>query len=248
MHLARVLSGDRRGNAVHNRLLGRLTSLMVGKRGFLEQVLKTIGRDDIASYLGITERGGDDFPQEIIDIVVRVVGKRFPDLTARPERPFWERDEVLFTTRDGLRRAKEDYRLLVEEKIPANSKAIGAAASLGDLSENSEWESAMEEQRTLTTRATQMDREIRSARLIEDQELPIDLVAPGTTVTFSEAATGRERSYRILGPWDVVDEQTVNYRAPIAQGLLGRRIGDAAEVPSPQGPIAVRIEAIERCI
>jgi transcription elongation GreA/GreB family factor len=74
------------------------------------------------------------------------------------------------------------------------------------------------------------------------------MVVPGTTVTFSETTTGHSRSYRILGPWDVVDDHTVNYRAPIAKGMLGRRVGELAEIPSPQGPIAVRIDRIERCI
>lgn len=248
LHLARVLNSDRKGNTFHNRLLSRLTSLLTGKRGFLNKPLTDIGRDDLASYLGITERGGEDFPTEIVDLVLRAVAAYHPDLTAKPERQFWEREEVIFTTAAGLKRIKEDYRVLVEEKIPANSKAIGAAASLGDLSENSEWESAMEEQRNLTTRASEMEQEVRAARLIEGQEIPDDVVAPGTRVVLIEEEGGRRREYAVLGPWDVIDDHTINYRAPIAQGLLGRRAGENAELPSPQGPIRVRIESIERIV
>lgn len=248
LHLARVLNSDRKGNPFHNRLLGRLTSLLTGKRGFLNRPLQDIGREDLASYLGITERGGEDFPQEIVDLVLRAVATHHPDLTAKPERHFWERDDVVFTTKAGLKRIRDDYRILVDEKIPANSKAIGAAASLGDLSENSEWESALEEQRNLTTRAAEMEQEIRMARLIEDQEIPEGLVAPGTAVTITDEATLATQRYQVLGPWDVVDDHTINYRAPIAQGLLGRSAGDTAELPSPQGPIRVRIDRIERIV
>ncbi len=246
LHLARVLSGERKGNVFQGRLLSRLTSLLTGKRGFLHKPLSAINKDDLANYLGISERGGEDFPPEISNLILRAVADKFPELTALDEKPFWERDDAIFTTIAGLKRIKDDYRILVEEKIPANSKAIGAAAALGDLSENSEWESAMEEQRNLTTRATDMDQSIRMAKLIEDQEIPADVVAPGTRITYTELASGKARTYAVLGPWDVVDDHTINYRAPIAQGLLGRVVGDTGEVPSPNGPMTVRVDAIER--
>lgn len=248
LHLARVLNGERKGNSQSSRLLSRLTSLLAGKRGLLATALEGISREDLASYLGISERGGEDFPQEIVDVVLRTVADHYPDLTARPEKPFWERTEHIYSTREGLKRIREDYRVLVEEKIPANSKAIGAAAALGDLSENSEWDAAMEEQRNLTGRATAMDREIRSVKLIEDQDVPDDVVAPGTRVELVEEQTGQRRTYSVLGPWDVVDDHTINYRAPIAHGLLGRRVGEGGELPTPGGSLPVRIERIERIV
>ena len=106
----------------------------------------------------------------------------------------------------------------------------------------------MEEQRNLTTRATDMDQQIRSVRLIEDQDIPTDRVAPGTKVTIVEEASGKQHAYRVLGPWDVVDDHTINYLAPIAQGLLGKGVGDSGEMPTPQGPVRVRIESIERIV
>lgn len=247
LHLARVLNEDRKKNQVHSRLLGRLTSLLTGKRGVLQRSMQSIAREDLAQYVGIVKRSGEDFPQEIVDMIDRAVADQHPDLHAKPEVPFWERDQI-FTTREGLRRIKEEYRLLVEEKIPANSKAIGAAASLGDLSENSEWESAMEEQRNLTGRAQDMDQQLRSTRLIEDQDVPADRVAPGTRVTLVEVAGGKRHVYRVLGPWDITDDHTINYLAPIAQGLLGRTVGEVGEIPGPSGAIEVRIEAIERIV
>lgn len=247
LHLARILNEDRKKNQMHSRLLGRLTSLLSGKRGLLNRSLDGISREDMAQYLGIVKRSGEDFPQEIGDTIDRAVADLYPDLHARPELPFWEKDQI-YTTRDGLRRIKEDYRVLVEEKIPTNSKAIGAAAALGDLSENSEWESAMEEQRNLTGRAQDMDQQIRSARLIEEQDVPNDRVAPGTKITLVEEATGNKLVYRVLGPWDVFDDHTINYLAPIAQGLLGKGVGETGEMPAAVGTKVVRIEAIERIV
>jgi len=198
--------------------------------------------------VGIVARAGEDFPQEIETYLDRAVGRLYPDILAEPEIPFWEKDEYIFTTQDGLKRIKEEYRVLVDVKIPENAQAIGAAASLGDLSENSEWESAMEEQRNLTGRAQEMDGEISSAKLIEDQQIPDDTVAPGQKITLVEEGSGKTLEYRLLGPWDATDEQTINYRAPLAKGLLGKSIGEVGEMPSPSGPVKVKIEAVERIV
>jgi transcription elongation GreA/GreB family factor len=91
-----------------------------------------------------------------------------------------------------------------------------------------------------------MDEQIKSAKLIEDQEIPDDVVAPGQTITLvEEDEEAKKASYRILGPWDMTDDSTINYMAPMAQGLLGLSVGDSGEMPSLTGPIKVRIEAIE---
>jgi transcription elongation GreA/GreB family factor len=105
----------------------------------------------------------------------------------------------------------------------------------------------MEEQRNLTGRAQEMDEQIRSAKLIEDQEIPDGVVAPGQRITLvEEAEDGKTFVYRVLGPWDMTDDTTINYMAPMAQGLLGLSVGDVGEMPSMTGPVKVRIEAIDR--
>jgi transcription elongation factor GreA len=245
LQLARILNEDRKKNQLHSRLLNRVFSLLTGKRGLLDAACDGISRDDLSHYVGIVARAGEDFPPELEAHLDRTAARLYPDLLAQPERPFWDK-EFIYTTLAGLKRIKETYHELVALKIPENSKAIGAAASLGDLSENSEWDAAMEEQRNLTGRAQEMDEQIKSAKLIEDQEIPDDVVAPGQTVTLVEQDEEAKKStYRILGPWDMTDDTTINYMAPMAQGLLGLAVGDIGEMPSLAGPIKVQIKAIE---
>ena len=93
-----------------------------------------------------------------------------------------------------------------------------------------------------------MDGEISSAKLIEDQEIPEDAVAPGQKITLVEEASGKQVEYRLLGPWDATDDFTINYRAPLAKGLLGKQVGEVGEMPSPSGPVKVKIEAVERIV
>ena len=229
LHLVRTLTSDRKGDPARGRLLTRLVSLLTGRRNFLEHILEGINKEDCAVLYGISERGGPDFPTEIGNMVLRTIAKRFPELTNKPDKPFWESD-ANFVTQSGLDRYQEEYRVLVEEKIPANSTAIGVAASHGDISENSEWDAAMEEQRNLTDRATAMSEELLLAKLIEDQLIPTDTVSPGTRVTFTDLTEDAERTVQLLGPWDVTSEAILNYKAPLGQALLGMKPGQVARL------------------
>ena len=249
MHLARAASDGRKTDPMLARVRSRLTSLLTGRRAMLERCFDGIERDDLAAYLQIAERGGDEFPQEITDATLRAVARLYPELTSKPERPFWEIDDQIWVTADGLARQREEYRVLVDEKIPANSKAIGAAASLGDLSENSEWEAAMEEQRNLTGRAQEMDQDLRRARVLEENE-GIDgaTVSPGTRFSFTDTDSGETTTYRLLGPWDVTSDDVLNYRAPIAKAFLGKQVGDTGTYETPDGTRSIRIDSIEKVV
>ncbi|MBK8977708.1 MAG: GreA/GreB family elongation factor [Planctomycetes bacterium] len=248
MHLARIIAKERKGEPALNRIRSRVTSLLVGRRSLLGRALESGARADVAAFLGIAERGGQEFPQEVTDAILRVVADRFPDLTKKPERPFWENDGVIYVTTAGFARHKEAHRVLVDEKIPLNAKAIHAAASYGDLSENAEWEAAMEEQRNLTGRAEEMSRELKRARLLEDQKIPEGMVAPGTRVRFTYVDTGETGALRILGPWDCIEEDIVNYRAPLAHALLGTRPGEESSIVVPEGERTIRVDHVERIV
>lgn len=248
LHLCRVISMEPKSNTALHRVKTKAQAVLLGRRGTLPACLEEVSRDDLASLLGIAERGGSEFPQEITDAILKVVARRFPDITSKPEKPFWERDDFIYVTAEGLRRKREEHRVLVDEKIPANATTIGNAAALGDLSENSEWEAAMEEQRNLTGRAEEMSREIRMARLIEDQELPTEVASPGMKVQFTFLDDNSAQTYRILGPWDAVEDDILNYRAPLAKALLGHRAGDEVEIESPSGSRPARIDALERIV
>jgi transcription elongation factor GreA len=115
---------------------------------------------------------------------------------------------------------------------------------MGDLSENAEWEMAIEEQRTLTSRAAEIEAELRGTELIENAILPEDVVCPGSFVRYRETKSQAEHEIAILGPWDTdQDEHVVSYRAPLAAGLLGRRPGEHARITLPSGELDVEILA-----
>jgi transcription elongation factor GreA len=161
------------------------------------------------------------------------------------EKPFWESGDV-WTTRRGLDAYRSELRHLQDVRIPENSEAIGRAASFGDLSENSEWEAAIEEQRNLTSRAMQMETDLRAARLIEDVTLPENTVAPGITVRYQELPEGPEHTVTLLGPWDTHEENVISYRSPLASGILGLHPGDEARIQLPGGEVWLRLISVAR--
>lgn len=215
--------------------------LLSGKSALLARFVKSGSRGELGAAMGVLKRCRQ-MPDEIVAGLRKPVQERFPDLAPVEELPFWE-GGAIYSSREGLARRREEYRVLMHEKIPANSEDIGRAASYGDLSENFEWTAAIEQQRQLTEKAAAMEAELRLVQPIEEQQLPPGVVAPGTRVTFEQDG-GEARTLKILGPWDVGSD-VMSYRAPLAAGMLGAKAGETVQVTLPSGPATVRVVAVE---
>ena len=219
----------------------RLTTLLAeGKSPLLRTLLKEASEEDLRRMNSLVERGVD---REIDRMFTSIVVELAPEIFRGKERPFWESQNAIWTTREGLSKREEELRVLRDIKIPENSEAIGKAASYGDLSENSEWEAAIEEQRNLTTRAQEIAIEIRAAELIENAAIPEATVCPGVRVTYRQ--DGEQRTVGILGPWDSDAEDVISYRSPLASGMLGLNPGGKATVKLPQGQAEVEVVSVE---
>lgn len=218
-----------------------VTDLLLGKRAKLLQTFaESALRSEMERAMGVLARCRA-MPDSIVTAISAACNERFPDLVPRDDTPFWDSNN-LFCSRDGIERRQDEYRVLLEEKIPENSEAIGKAASYGDLSENFEWTAAIEQQRQLTEKAAAMEAELKLARAIEDQELAEGVVSPGTKVTYEQ--DGQMNAITILGPWDR-GEDVVSYRAPVAAGMLGAEVGEGATLELPSGRIEVTIRSVD---
>ena len=215
--------------------------LLSGRSALMKRFVKAGSRAELSAALGVLKRCRQ-MPDEISAGLRRPVQERFPDLAPVEELPFWE-GGAIYSSREGLARRREEYRVLMHERIPANAEDIGRAASYGDLSENFEWAAAIEQQRQLTEKAAAMEAELKLAQAIEDQKLPPGVVAPGTSVTFTQDGQAA-KTVRILGPWDVGPD-VMSYRAPLAAGMLGAKAGETVQVTLPSGVASVKVVAVE---
>ncbi len=239
--LAVYIERNAPGDPVLTRARARLSDALTdGEPTLLRRLLMEADIDTLRSLANMMEYGVErDIERHFTRLAVEVS----PEVFRGEERPFWEL-EGTWTTRAGLAQREEELRLLREVKIPENAEAIGVAASYGDLSENSEWEAAIEEQRKLTNRAMELEEEIKGANLLENAALPADTVAPGTRVAYRDGA-GEQHVIELVGPWDVERDDQVSYRSPIGQGLLGAQPGEARSVKLPSGESRLEVLSIE---
>lgn len=246
VHVIRTTSLSRKGSAEKTRLMNRIVTLLTGKRKLLPELLAEVDHRTIQSLLNSGTLGGEEFPPKVQEIIERVAHERFPEIFMTEEKPFWELD-FIYSSKQGLDEYEAVFHELRDVKIPANSKAIGAAASLGDLSENAEWDAAMEEQRNLTAKATEMEENLKKARVISEQPIPEGIVAPGTRVVYKHLGTGKTKTMTILGPWDGEQgDDVVSYLAPLAKGILGSTVGSTVDIELPTENIQVQIKEITK--
>lgn len=163
------------------------------------------------------------------DLLSRL-NRRFPPADKGKTVQPWALDDVLYVTEAGLARKQEEIDHHVNVKMKENADAIGRAASHGDLSENAEYKFALEERDLLRARLAQMNAEVAAARVISPADVPTDHVGIGTKVTFKRTTDGELYEMSFVGPWEAdADKLRFNYRAPLAQKVLGKRVGDVVQ-------------------
>lgn len=121
---------------------------------------------------------------------------------------------------------KQLERIMTED-IPANSREIAFALSLGDLRENAEYKAAKEKQEILNSTVTKLKNEIERAQLFDPAAVNASRVSFGTVVTLYNEANNADEAYTILGPWESdPDNKVISYLSPFGNSLMNKRIGE----------------------
>jgi transcription elongation GreA/GreB family factor len=162
-------------------------------------------------------------------LLARIV-KSYPAIQSLISGEQAKQEASLVVSWDSLERRKNEYRELVEKKIPANSKEIAIARSYGDLRENHEYKAAKEMQKLLMRRKGELETQLVRARGTDFANPRTDIVSMGTIVEATDLETNASERFTILGAWDSDPEQgIVSYLSPVAQALLGKKVGDEVE-------------------
>jgi len=154
-------------------------------------------------------------------------------------------EKVYPMTQDGKEKLEQELEYLKTVKRKEVVERIKIARSFGDLSENSEYDSAKEEQAFVEGRITTIENMIRNAKIIENDG-ETDVVSLGRSVTFVELPDGDEESYTIVGSAEADPfEGKISNDSPIAKSLIGKKVGDEVVVQTPGGDMKVRIVSIQ---
>ena len=144
--------------------------------------------------------------------------------------------EVLLTP-EGLDKLKAEIEHLSTEKRREVAERIKEAREFGDISENSEYDDAKNEQAMLEKQIAELEEKLRNARLIDDKNLDTEKVTVGVTVHVKDQKTDKSTKFRIVGSAEADPaEQKLSNESPVGKALLGHKRGEVVSVPVPRGP------------
>ncbi len=150
--------------------------------------------------------------------------------------------ERLPMTREGYEKLKAELTQLRDHDMIEVTKRVAAARDLGDLSENAEYHAAREDQGMLQARINLLSDKLSRAEIVDPTKLPRDIVVLGAKVKIFDMDYQEEETFQIVGPGeDNPDENKILTNSPIGKGLLGKKIGEIADIHTPKGVIQFKV-------
>ncbi len=150
-----------------------------------------------------------------------------------------------YVTQETFNKMREELQKMKGIDRPAASRAIAEAREKGDLKENAEYDSAKEAQGMLEARIKQLEGIIATAKIIDPNTIDTSKVAVLTKVTITNIANKKVMTYQIVGQKEAdLKLGKISASSPIGSGLLGKAIGEIAEVTTPTGIMKFKIDAI----
>jgi transcription elongation factor GreA len=145
------------------------------------------------------------------------------------------RETVL--TPDGLKELKARIEHLSTDRRREVAERIKEAREFGDIAENSEYDDAKNEQAMLEKQIAELEDKLRSATVIDEDELTTDVVSVGTIVHVKDQKTEKSSKYKIVGSAEANPaESKLSNESPVGKSLIGRKRGEIVSVPVPRGP------------
>mgnify|MGYP005919576969 CR=1 FL=1 len=149
---------------------------------------------------------------------------------------------LTYMTREGYKKKMEEIAYLESVERPRISAAIAEARDKGDLSENSEYDAAKEAQGMLEMKINKLKTIIADAKIIDESKLKTDSVQILNKVELKNVKNGMKMTYTIVSESEAnLKEGKISVNTPIAQGLLGKKVGEVAEIKVPQGMVNLEV-------
>lgn len=155
--------------------------------------------------------------------------------------------DVSYYTKEGLNKLRDELNYLKDVERPKASNAIGEARDKGDLSENAEYDAAKEAQGLLEMRISKMDEIMANARLIDESQLDTSKVLVLSKVVIKNLNNQMQMNYTLVAESEAdLKSGKISVTSPIGKGLLGKKVGEIAELTVPNGALKFEIISIDR--
>lgn len=150
-----------------------------------------------------------------------------------------------YMTQEGYDKLKAELDYLKTDARREASAAIAEAREKGDLSENAEYDAAKDAQGLLEAKINELDKAMANARIISTDDIDTSKVTILAKVTIENVASKKEFTYKLVSETEAsFKEKKISINSPIGQGLLGKAVGEIAEVETPKGTIQFKIKDI----
>ncbi|HAA10137.1 MAG: transcription elongation factor GreA [Syntrophomonadaceae bacterium] len=157
-----------------------------------------------------------------------------------------EEKEVLLT-KEGLDKLESELEYLKSVRREEIAERIKQAIAFGDITENSEYEDAKNEQAFIEGRILTLEKTLKNARLMEDGEIRTDVVSLGSRVTLKEMKSGREIHVTLVSSVESkLKDGKISDESPVGKAVLGKKVNSTVTVEAPAGPIKYKIIKVER--
>jgi len=151
----------------------------------------------------------------------------------------------VYVTQETFDKMREELQRMKSIDRPAASRAIGEAREKGDLKENAEYDAAKEAQGMLESKIKQLEGSISNAKIVDTSTIDTSKVTILTKVTITNVATKKTVTYQLVGEKEAdLKAGKISASSPIGKGLIGKKIGEIAEIQAPNGAMKFKIENI----
>lgn len=155
--------------------------------------------------------------------------------------------EIIYLTEEGLKKLKDELNHLRNVERPSISRQIAEARDKGDLSENAEYDAAKDAQGMLELKISKLEEELSNARILDESKIDASKVSVLSKVKIKNLANKQVLDYTLVAESEAdLKGGKLSVTSPIGKGLLGKKIGEVAEIAVPSGTLKLEIVSISR--
>jgi len=218
----------------YNRKLNRQVQSFLFKEGQLQNFLVNGNKESAVRVFTLLEDIGQLDPGMKRDLKI-IVQETFPGIQFYGEKKTTDpiatsTSRYFFATQSSLTAKQKELKNIIDIEIPKNSKEIGAAIELGDLSENAEYKAGKERQENLQIQVGRLKDELERVRLFSEDDREKGKAGFGTTIVLHDLVDDKEEIYTLLGPWESnPSERVISYLSPFGNAFVGQKTGSTLE-------------------
>jgi transcription elongation factor GreA len=235
-------------DTTENRKVSKQVYNILFADGMLDQFIDNADGYTILRIYTFINDVKDLDPADKIKLRTRILDK-FPDFKFLGEEEKKVTVLGLIVTMAKYQEKQKQLVKLIEEDVPANSKEIEFAKSLGDLRENAEYKAALEKQSILNATLGKLNDEIERAQLFDPSTIATTRAGFGTRVTLKNSSGGKKEEYTLLGPWESdPDHNVISYLSPFGGAILNKEVGEQFDFSINGETVSYVVESINAAL